>query len=104
MDKDIERLTEALHANLGIVQALSHRIDLLEQGRVNDASRIMALQLLLRATYLHSPRREDTRLYLERMVAQAQVQPGVVLNSDLGTFPKMKEQLDWLTKLPPAAD
>lgn len=104
MEKDIEALTRVLTDNLEITRALSRRIELLEQSREEDAARQMAVMLLLQAVVHSSPNREAIVALAERMAAQFQAQPAVVLHGGSGMFHRMKAHLDSMTgALPPSA-
>lgn len=97
MNKDIEALTQALQQNFEIVKLLSKRIEVLE-GQVEDnAAQKMALMLLLRATLQNSPEQKEIAALAERIAAQMQVQPGILLQGGKSTFQKMKSHLDWMT-------
>ena len=97
MNNDIEALTEALQQNLHIVQMLSKRIELLEEQLEESAAQRMALMLLLRATLQSSPEHKEIAALAERIAAQMQVQPGILLQGGKSTFQKMKSHLDWMT-------
>ena len=97
MNKDIEALTQALQQNFEIVKLLSKRIEALESQVEDNAAQKMALMLLLRATLQSSPEQKEIAALAERIAAQMQVQPGILLRGGKSTFQKMKSHLDWMT-------
>ncbi len=95
--KEIQDLTAALAANLEIVQALSRRVELLEQPVEENAARQIAVMTLLRAMCECAQNRDQLLLLVERKAAQIQAQPGYILHGNPENFRKMKAHLDWMT-------
>lgn len=97
MNEDIASLSTALQANLEIVQLLSERVKMLENNVEENAAQRMAVMLLLRAFVQCSPDREQVTALVERMAAQMNAQPGILVDGGKSTFQRMKVHLDWMT-------
>lgn len=100
LEDHVAALTEALQNNLELVQTLSHRLALLEKPVEDNAARQIAVMLLLRAAVQCSPERTEILAMAERMAAQIQAQPGVILHGAKESFLRMKTHLDWMTDPP----
>ncbi|WP_423454309.1 hypothetical protein [Ottowia sp. VDI28] len=96
MNEDIRHLTEALQYNLELVRSLSDRLEMLEGNVEENAAQRMAVMLLLRAVMLSSPDRDQIAALAERMAAQMQAQPGILVDGGKSTFQRMKGHLDWM--------
>lgn len=94
---EIQNLTAALAANLEIVQAISRRVELLEQAQEETAAQQIAVMTLLRALCECSPQRDQVAQMAERLAAQLQAQPGYILHRNPKAFQMMKTQLDLMT-------
>jgi hypothetical protein len=99
--KEIQDLTAALAANLEIVQAVSRRVELLEQAQEETKAQQIAVMTMLRALYECSPQRDQAAQTAERLAAQLQAQPGYILHSNPKAFQMMKMQLDSMTRRQP---
>lgn len=104
MNKEIEELTQALQHNLEIVQLLSKRVEMLESNVEENAAQRMSVMLLLRAFVQCSPNQDQVAALVERMAAQMQTQPGILVDGGKSTFQRMKVHLDWMTAAPQQRD
>lgn len=98
MNQQVKDLSEAMESSLEILRSLSARVEMLESNIEENAVQRTAVMLLLRALVQVSPERGQCLELLERMTAQMQVQPGILLDGDKSTFQRMKENLNWMTE------
>ena len=104
MSKEIEELNQVLQHNLEIVQLLSKRVEILENSVEENAAQRMSVMLLLRAFVRCSPNQAQVAALAQRMAAQMQAQPGILVDGGKNTFQRMKAHLDWMTAAPQQPD
>ncbi|WP_047473924.1 hypothetical protein [Delftia sp. ZNC0008] len=102
MENDIELLKQSLQHNLDLVQLLSHRVEMLESQVEENAGQRMAVMLLLRAVLLSSENHQEVAALAQRIAAQLQVQPSILLDGGKETLVRAKTHLDWMTAPDPA--
>lgn len=96
MKKDTDDQIQSLEQNLELVRVLSQRVEMLEKSVEENAAQRMAAMLLLRALIHCAPNQDQVISLVERMTAQMNVQPGVLLGGGKSTFLRLQAHLDWM--------
>lgn len=85
------------------ISALKMRIAQLNAANEENSAQIQALMLLLRCLLPRLPYRQEVIDEVERAAAQAQVQPGVLLDGGKHIHTRMKAHLAWLMGQQPSS-